>query len=312
MPDSFTSPLVSGFDPSTYSLPDALRSPAMALERMAVDDAARMRLVLDARDFALRELGSSGLTAASYVANALAQVGGEPGDDAFEQFAKALTPVLGVDPSSPAEMGRLVVGQVLQSVASTDVVALLDGFPPVVEQVKGLAEVFDAVLGSDMERPFVQAATAWALPRVRSVHANADAGALALAVDLGLAAVKGTYQVGTGQAALDMVVEHLVDRASSGLVAGVRVAAGQIGADIGVAVGGFVASFVGMAPVGAALGAAIGHAAGVRVVDAIRSAAVKVATPLLKAAVTLAGTAIKTVGRVVSSVVGKFTSRLFG
>jgi len=51
----------------------------MALERIAVDDAARVRLVLDARDFALRELGSSGLTAASYVANALAQVGGEPG-----------------------------------------------------------------------------------------------------------------------------------------------------------------------------------------------------------------------------------------
>ena len=84
----------------------------------------------------------------------------------------------------------------------------------------------------------------------------------------------------------------------------VRVAAAEVGADVGAAVGGFLGGFVGLAPVGVAVGAAIGRVAGAKVVDTVRSVAVQVARPLLKAAVSLGGAVIKNATSVARRVIG--------
>ncbi len=290
------------------SIVDALAAPAAALARLDGGDAARIRAVLDARNTALHELRSSGLDPLAFVAQALQSAAGDPGDASFDHLARALRPTLGTDAASPAEIGRLVVGQVLHGVAGQDVVEVLDRLHEVVPPVKGLVDVFDAALGHEVERPVIEAATAWALPQVRKLNADADAGALVAAVDVGFAAVKGMYQVGTGQIGVDEVVDHVIDRAASALVAGVRVAAAEVGADVGAAVGGFLGSFVGLAPVGVAVGAAIGRVAGAKIVDTVRGAAVAVARPLLKAALSLAGTIVKHT----APLIGRAMSWLFG
>lgn len=299
-------PIVPALPVDRYagSIVEALAAPAAALARLAEADAARIRAVLDARNTALHDLQSSGLKPLAFVAQALQSAAGDPGDASFDHLSRVLTPVLGGDAASPAEIGRRVVGQVLHGVAGTDVVEVLERLPEVVEPVKGLVEVFDAALGHDLERPVVEAAAAWALPQVRKLKADADAGALVAAVDVGFAAVKAMYQVGTGQVGVDEVVDHVIDRAASALVAGVRVAAAEVGADVGAAVGGFLGGFVGLAPVGVAVGAAIGRVAGAKVVDTVRSVAAQVARPLLNAAVSLGGAVIKNATSVARRVFG--------